>query len=243
MRHPWFSFLGPVAAVVGLGLAFAAVADDTDIRARIAESLPGVEVDAVRPTPIEGLYEVTVGANVAYVSADGRYHLYGDLVDVNEGASLTEARRSELRLAVLNDMSADNTIVFGPESPRHTVTVFTDVNCGWCRRFHQQIPALNEKGVAVRYVFFPVIAESSFADAEAVWCADDRNDAMTRAKAGEKIEPKACENPIAEHFALGRQLGVRSTPTIIMEDGTVRPGFVEAAELAAMLDGEPPAQP
>ncbi len=243
MKHPWTNFLKPLTVIAGLGLAFAASADDSELRSRIAESLPGVEVDAVRPTPIDGLYEVTVGANVAYVSADGRYHLYGDLVDVSEGKSLTEARRSELRLALLEDMNSGNAIVFGPDEPRHTVTVFTDVNCGWCRRFHQQVPALNEKGVAVRYVFFPVIAESSFTDAEAVWCSDDRNDAMTRAKAGEKVEPKACENPIAEHFALGRQLGVRSTPTIIMEDGSVRPGFVEAAELAAMLDGELPAQP
>ena len=140
-------------------------------------------------------------------------------------------------------MGPGKSIVFGPESPRHTITVFTDVNCGWCRRFHQQVPALNDKGVAVRYLFFPVIAESSFADAESVWCADDRNDAMTRAKAGETIEPKACETPIGEHFALGRQLGVRSTPTIIMEDGSVRPGYMEAGELAAMLDGKAPAAP
>jgi thiol:disulfide interchange protein DsbC len=92
-------------------------------------------------------------------------------------------------------------------------------------------------------VFFPVIAEKSFADAEAVWCADDRKDALTRAKAGETIEVKTCETPIGEHFALGRQLGVRSTPTIIMEDGSVRPGFIEAGELAAMLDGQEPAAP
>ena len=236
MKHPMICRFVPV--LLALGCAVAAAADDGEVRSRIAASLPGVEVDGIRPTPIDGLYEVTVGANIAYVSADGRYHFYGDLVDVAEGTSLTEARRSELRLAVLSEMGPEKSIVFSPESPRHTVTVFTDVNCGWCRRFHQQVPALNEKGIAVRYLFFPVIAESSSADAEAVWCADDRNDAMTRAKAGETVEPKACETPIAEHFALGRQLGVRSTPTIIMEDGSVRPGYMEAGELAALLDGK-----
>ncbi len=240
MKHPLIHRF--VLVLLAFGCS-AAAADDSEVRSRIAASLPGVEVDGVRQTPIEGLYEVTVGANVAYVSADGRYHLYGDLVDVAEGASLTEARRSELRLAVLESMGAGKSIDFSPESPRHTVTVFTDVNCGWCRRFHQQVPALNAKGVAVRYLFFPVISEESFADAEAVWCADNRNEAMTRAKAGEKIEPKACETPIGDHFALGRQLGVRSTPTIIMEDGSVRPGFMEAGDLAAMLDGEAPATP
>jgi thiol:disulfide interchange protein DsbC len=243
MKHPLIKRSVAVLAVLHLGFAAAAHAEESEVRSRIAASLPGVEVDGIRPTPIDGLYEVTVGANVAYVSADGRYHFYGDLVDVSEGTSLTEARRSELRLAVLSGMGSDKSIVFGPESPRHTVTVFTDVNCGWCRRFHQQVPALTEKGIAVRYLFFPVIAEKSFADAEAVWCADDRNDAMTRAKAGETIEAKTCETPIGEHFALGRQLGVRSTPTIIMEDGSVRPGFIEAGELEALLDGNTPSTP
>ena len=242
MKHPLINVSVSILVLLGLGFATAS-ADDGEVRSRIAASLPGVEVDGIRETPIEGLYEVTVGANIAYVSADGRYHFYGDLVDVSEGTSLTEARRSELRLAVLSEMGSGKSIEFGPESPRHTVTVFTDVNCGWCRRFHQQVPALNEKGIAVRYLFLPVIAESSFADAESVWCAEDRNAAMTRAKAGEAVEAKTCENPIGEHFALGRQLGVRSTPTIIMEDGSVRPGYIEAGELAAMLDGKAPADP
>jgi thiol:disulfide interchange protein DsbC len=219
-------------------MAGAVSGQDADVKTTIAESLPGVEVDDIRESPVEGLYEVTVGTQIAYVSADGRYHFYGDLVDVRQGVSLTENRRSELRLSVLASLSDENSIVFGPEGARHTVTVFTDVNCGWCRRFHQQVPALNEQGIAVRYLFYPVISESSFADSEAVWCADDRNDAMTRAKAGEQVEPKACETPVADHFALGRQLGVRSTPTIVMEDGSVRPGYVEAGELAALLDGE-----
>ena len=228
-----------ISLVVSAGYAAA----EADPRAAIAQKLPGVEADDVRDTPVAGLYEVAVGANVVYLGKEGRYLIQGDMVDLEgNNANLTEQRRGALRSKVLERMGVDNMIVFSPEkSVKHRITVFTDIDCGYCRKLHREMADLNDLGIEVRYLFWPRSGPNtdSWTKAEKVWCSDNRNDALTRAKAGNPVEAEVCEGtPLVEHYKLGREVGLRGTPAIVTEGGRLISGYLPAPQLAAELARE-----
>jgi thiol:disulfide interchange protein DsbC len=208
-----------------------------DTRAEIAKRLE-IQVENVRPSPVAGLFEVTSGAEVGYVSTDGRFYINGDVFDMGSKQNLTEDRRKEGRLALMARISDADAIVFAPKTAaRHTVTVFTDVDCVHCRRMHNEMAELNRLGIRVRYLMFPRGGPGSdtWQKAEAVWCSDDRAEALTRAKRGEKVEAKRCETPVAAHYELGRQLGITGTPGLITDRGEFLPGYANAAYLGTLL--------
>ena len=216
---------------------------DLDPAAVIASKLPGVEASQIRPTPIAGVYEIGVGTNIAYVSADARYLLRGDLVDLESYVNLTERRRNGARTEQLAGLGEDKMIIFGPDakSAKHEITVFSDIDCGYCRKLHQEMAQLNELGVRVRYVFYPRSGpdSASWKKAEDVWCADDRNGALTAAKAGQTVASKECgATPISEEWQMGQRFGVRGTPAIITSDGALIAGYLPAQQLVARLDNE-----
>lgn len=196
--------------------------------------------DSVTPTAIPGLYEVLLGTQIFYLSADGRFALQGDLLDLKNRDNLTENRRDGLRLKAINAVEESNMVVFAPSGPvKHTVTIFTDIDCGYCRKLHKEMAEYNKQGIKVRYLMYPRAGagSESFNKAVAVWCADNRQEAMTRAKNGEPVENKSCANPIKEQLELGQRLGVRGTPSMILDNGEMVPGYVPPAQLAQMLDG------
>ena len=172
----------------------APVAIPADVRARIVAKLPGAQASDVAVSPIPGLYEVTMGGLIAYVSSDGKYLLSGNVYDLDTQVNLTASRRNTARAKALAAASESNMIVFGPANAKMTVTVFTDIDCGYCRKFHSQIADVNKAGVRVRYMFFPRTgpATESWTKAEQVWCAADRRDALTRAKKGDTFKGKSC---------------------------------------------------
>jgi len=205
---------------------------------KLQAALNGEKPDSVNPTVIPGLYEVVMGSQVIYLSEDGRFVVQGDMLDLSSRDNLTENRRDELRTKAIAAINENNMIVFAPEGPiRHTVTVFTDIDCGYCRKMHSQISAYNKEGIKIRYLMFPRegIGSESFNKAVAVWCADNRQDAMTKAKRGETIDRKTCDNPIQAQFELGQKLGVRGTPSLILESGEMIPGYVPPTQLTGML--------
>jgi thiol:disulfide interchange protein DsbC len=209
----------------------------SDVRAAIAKRLE-IKVEDVRPSPIEGLYEVRSGAEVGYVSADGRFYVDGDVFDMDSKQNLTENTRKKGRLALLAAARDEDAIIFAPGGPaRHTVTVFTDVDCVYCRRMHSEIGELNRLGIRVRYLMFPRggPGSDSWRKAEAVWCSADRKDALTRAKRGEKVEARHCDAPIAAQYELGRQMAITGTPGIVTDSGELLAGYATAAYLAAYL--------
>jgi thiol:disulfide interchange protein DsbC len=228
--------LPSVAALVLLLVAPGAMPQTTpktDVRAEIARRLD-VKQEDVRPSPIPGLYEIRSGTEVGYVSLDGRYYLDGDIFDMETKDNLTESRRTQGRLDLLSKVSDADAIVFAPKGPiRHTLTVFTDVDCTYCRRMHQEMAELNRLGIAVRYLMYPRSGPDteSWRKAEAVWCSADRGDALTRAKRGEVIKAEKCKTPIAEQYALGNALGIRGTPGIITDKGEYLAGYMPAAQL------------
>ena len=204
----------------------------------LQSALNGIKPDSIAPTALPGVYEVVLGTQVLYLSEDGRFALQGDLLDLSSHANLTENRRDELRSKALNDLSEKDMVVFAPEGPvKHTITVFTDVDCGYCRKMHSQIADYNKEGIKIRYLMFPRegIGSESFNKAVAVWCSGNRQEAMTKAKRGEKVESKTCENPVQAQFELGQKLGVRGTPSLFLESGEMLPGYVPPTQLAQML--------
>ncbi|MDX1571726.1 MAG: thioredoxin fold domain-containing protein [Xanthomonadales bacterium] len=231
------SFLALLLLLSG-GLAQAAD-DYPEVRAAMQGLLPHLSIDSIRPAPFAGFVEVLLGAHVVYVSTDGQYLLNGQLIEVASRRNLSEDARSVVRKARLEEVAAEQRFVFPADGePKHRLVIFTDIDCGYCRRLHQQIGEYQELGIEVSYLLFPRagIGSHSHEKAVSVWCADDRNEALTAAKAGEEPEPLECPNPIDMHFALGKELGVTGTPAMVAEDGTLIPGYIPPGALLQQLD-------
>ena len=229
----------PLLAAIGSPFVAAAQNPIPEPVLSFARSIAGdAGPKAVGTTPVPGLYEVRVWGEFVYVTADGRFFLHGDLYDSRSRRNLTETSRQEDRLEVVDAIDPETFIVFAPSKPKHTVTVFTDVDCPYCAKFHLEVPELNKLGVRVRYAAWPRTppGTESYARSISVWCADDRRQAITDAKAGREIGPATCDNPVQEHFEAGQQVGVRGTPTIVTEDGEVIGGYVPFRELVQMLE-------
>jgi len=205
-----------------------------DVRARVVSKLHGATPDDVAFSPVPGLYEVTMGGLIAYVSSDGKYLISGNVYDLETQQNLTATRRNSARSKALAAVSESQMIVFGPPNPKMTVTVFTDIDCGFCRKFHSQIADLNKAGVRVRYMMFPRTGPGteSWKKAEQVWCAADRRDALTRAKRGETVKSKDCgDAAIKTQYEMGSDLGVEGTPAIFTQNGDYIGGFLTPEEL------------
>lgn len=237
-----------VAAPATTTPAAAAPVSADDPRVALAAKIPGATPDDLRATPVPGVFELTHGADISYVTADAKYLFGGDLYEVSGNGdfpNLSENRRRELRLKLVNAVPESQMLVFGPSSAKHTLTVFTDVDCTWCRRLHSQIADYNKAGIRVRYMAFPRTGPDTEAweKAEKVWCSADRKAALTRAKLGQPVDGRNCgETPVAGQYALGRELGVSGTPGLVLETGELVPGYVPPAQLKAYLD-DPTANP
>jgi thiol:disulfide interchange protein DsbC len=220
----------------------AAVSADPGKHAAIRDSLqrviPNVTLDEINPSPVDGLSEVLIGPQVYYVTNDGKYLIKGSLIDLKTRVDLSEERRKSVRLAAINGIGEDKMIIFAADKPQHTITVFTDIDCGYCRKLHSEIDKYNDQGITVRYLFFPRTGPNtrSFDKAVSVWCEDDRRKALTEAKAGKEMPRAECNNPVKEEYELGELVGVRGTPAIILEDGEMLPGYIPADRLAKALD-------
>lgn len=215
-------------------------ADEAAIRQAITKSMPSVKVDSVKPAVVKGLFEVVVGANIYYVSEDGKYLLQGRLVDVAARKDLTEEKLNVTRKLAIEKMGQANMIVFKPKITKYTVTIFTDIDCGYCRKLHSEIDQYLAQGITIQYLFFPRAGKGSdsYNKAVSVWCAEDRNAALTAAKKDQKLPEKTCTNPIDRHMQLAAEFDVKGTPMIISENGNVYPGYLPAKQLVEALENE-----
>jgi thiol:disulfide interchange protein DsbC len=244
----WILVLGLISATVPFTvgaqqkLAAPSAAASKDPRAEIAAKIPGTKPEELRESPIPGVYELAKGTDIAYVSQDGKYAIAGDLYDMGSNSNLTEKTRRGERAKLLNGVPESQMVVFSPKDPKYTVSVFTDIDCGYCRKLHSQIAEYNRLGIKVRYLFYPRSGPNteSWEKAEEVWCSNNRGDAMTRAKRGEDIKaPKHCANsPIDRQYELGQEVGVRGTPAILLDNGEMLPGYLPPQMLAQHLKGK-----
>jgi thiol:disulfide interchange protein DsbC len=217
-----------------------ASADENAIKESLKKSMPSINPESIKPSEVKGLYEVVVGANIFYMSEDGKYLLQGRLVDVAARTDLTEVKMSQTRKNALAKLGEDQMIVFKPKESKYKVYIFTDIDCGYCRKLHSEIDQYMAEGITIQYLFFPRSGKDtdSYKKAVSVWCASDRNAALTKAKKGENIEAKNCTNPVDAHMQLGVEFEARGTPMIVTENGSVYPGYLPAKQLVEVLREE-----
>jgi thiol:disulfide interchange protein DsbC len=227
-----------LVSIFALPGAFAAESADIQaLRKALAERLPQAADATIKQSPVNGLYEVLAGSQVMYMTGDARYVIDGNLFDLTDRRNLTEETRSSIRKEELTELGEQNMLVYKPKGEvKHTITVFTDIFCPYCQRLHQEMDEYLAKGVKVRYVFVPFKGKKSFDTSVSVWCADDRNAAMDKAKGGEEIAMKTCDNPIKQHQTLASTLGIRGTPAIMLENGYLNPGYVPAEKLVQQME-------
>ena len=210
-------------------------------REELAATLPGVEAHDIHDSPLPGMYEIVLDSDVVYISRDGSYLIQGDVFDLQDRLNLTERRRAQARADILAGADPESMIVFSPapEDVRHTVTVFTDIDCGFCRQLHREMDQINALGVEVRYLSYPRTGPDteSWDKADKVWCAGDRQTAFTDAILQDAVPEQSCDTtPVASHFQLGRQVSVLGTPTILTGDGVHLGGYLAPEELIAELE-------
>jgi len=234
--------IGTLIAALGLLSAPVFSADENaelqQVRATVSGLFDGIEADDVFASDIDGWYTIRKGAIIAYISADGRYLLQGDLIDLEGQVNLSEKDRNNARVKMMIDVPDDQAIVFTPETVRHTVSVFTDIDCTFCRRLHSQIDEYMEEGIEIRYFLYPRSgpASASWVKAEQVWCSKDRNEALTLAKLDEDFDSKQCDSSVvSSHYAIGQDVGLRGTPAIVLEDGTLFSGYLPPKQLSEAI--------
>lgn len=231
-------------ATAALFLPLVVVADTAAPKAvteQLAKIVPGAEPSSVIETPIAGMYEVAFGTQILYMSADGKFLLEGDLIDIENRKNLTSLTQNKARKEIVSGIKDEDTILFAGDKDKtnHTVTIFTDIDCPYCRKLHHEMQAYNDAGIAVRYMLYPRagVGSPAYKKAVDVWCSKDSKAAMTAAKSDKFVESadKDCANPVQDHMAIGQQLGVSGTPAIVLESGDLIPGYRPAAMLAQDL--------
>lgn len=238
MKNAINKVLVVITACLFITPVFAGNTDLETARKNISKQFNGVNPENIFPSPVSGLYQVAMPPRFFYASADGRYVVDGDLIDMTTKQNVSQVPRNKSVSAAITAMGEDSMIIFGKDSLKHTVTVFTDIDCGYCRKLHNEVKKYNDLGIRVRYMSYPRsgIGSGAFKQAEAVWCSKDKAKAMTQAKNGINVKSEKCENPVARHYALGNMIGIRGTPALVLEDGTVVPGYIPASRLSEALN-------
>jgi thiol:disulfide interchange protein DsbC len=221
--------------------------DSVQIKSHLEKKLEGIQIESVEQSPVEGFYQVFYSGQVLYVSFDGNYILSGNLLGLTEEqpVNLTEravtakaAERSPQRAAVIASLKEDDMVVFKAKEEKYAITVFTDVDCAYCRKLHKEVPDLNKLGVTVRYLAFPRagLGSSAHKKLESVWCSENKQQAMDNAKLKRQFSDNSCENPIASQYKLTREFNLSGTPALILPDGELIGGYLPFDKLHAYLE-------
>lgn len=213
-------------------------AQTAHVQASLKQNFPHLTVDQVAPSPIAGLYQVTAGGGIFYLTQEGRYVFSGDIIDLQKQRhNLTEDARKQVRRKLLNEVEEKEMITFSPAKALHVVTVFTYVDCGYCRKLQADMKNINALGVAIRYIAFPRSGPNTptFEKMQSIWCDQNRKEAFTLAKQNKQVAQKSCvDDSVMRGFTLGSRLGISGTPTLIFEDGTMLPGYLSPQRLLAV---------
>jgi thiol:disulfide interchange protein DsbC len=232
------------AAAVCMLLLFVSLttgADTSKIKETLSRTIPDLPVKSIQKSQVDGIFEVNTDAGeTLYFSKDGQFFITGDLYSLKNDKiqNLSELKREQDRVARINAIPDQQKIVFPAEGEvKGKIAVFTDIDCGYCRKLHKEVPALNKMGVEVSYLAYPRagLNSDSYKKYVSAFCAEDKLNAMTKAKNGQSIEPKVCANHVAEQYDLGRQIGISGTPAIILDSGELIPGYVSSGKIAKAL--------
>lgn len=230
-------------------LASLSLAQDSSVpgslRAKLSQALEissqnQLQILSIKKTPLSQMFEVELNTGeILYSDMSGDYLFAGDMYETSpEGlVNLSSATRQVRTVAKIDAVSEEEMILFTPNEVKSSITVFTDVDCTYCRALHREIEALMDYGIQVRYLAYPRggVNADSYDKMISVWCADDRHRSLTQAKNGQNLPARDCETPILEHYELGNELGINGTPALVLPDGRLIPGYMEADRIAAML--------
>ncbi|PHS70978.1 MAG: disulfide bond formation protein DsbC [Methylophaga sp.] len=219
-------------------MGIAQAADNTEMREKLELVMPGVNIESLQPLDNTGLYEVVINGEILYFSEDARYAIQGDVISLETRQNLTEIKRVNMKKKSLASLDEADLIIYEPEKVEHTLTVFTDIDCGYCRKLHKQMAEYNAQGIRIRYMAFPRsgVDSEAFDKAEDVWCAKDRQQAMTDAKNDKHVVSDRCDSPVKAQYEMGQRLGVKGTPSLFLESGEMLPGYVAPKRLKKILD-------
>ena len=208
-------------------------ADNTEMRNKLKAIMPGVEIGSIEPLDNTGLYETVINGEIIYFSKDARYVFQGDVISLETRKNITENRRVSLRKQALSSVDEKDMIIYKPKKTKYTLTVFTDIDCAYCRKLHSQMAEYNALGIRIRYMAFPRagLDSESFNKAVDVWCDKDRHQAITDAMNDKQVNSSSCNAPVKAQYELGRRLGVSGTPAIFLESGELIPGYVPPKRL------------
>jgi thiol:disulfide interchange protein DsbC len=208
------------------------------VEEKIRTLVPNAKTIAISETPIDNVLQVQINSDIVYVSGDGQYLIQGQIMDIDTRTNITDQAKSGIRQDLLANLNVDEQISFSPEKAKYDLLVFTDIDCGYCRKLHNQVEEYNEEGIAIHYLAFPRagVGSESYDKFVSVWCADDQKAALTLAKNGDDPEPQKCPNPIADQYELGREVGVTGTPALVTPDGTLIPGYMPPKQLRQRLE-------
>lgn len=216
-------------------VVFSANEEIEALKKNLAEHIPSANIVHVKTTPIDGLYEVMVDAEIYYMNVGARYIVKGEITDLATRRNITKETMSGYRKEKIEKFGEANMVVYAPKEVAHTITVITDIDCTYCRRLHSEMDEYMKGNVKVRYIFMPIRGASDFENTVSVWCSKDRKRALDLAKSGGDVVKASCDNPISEHLAFSRGLGVQGTPAIILENGEMLGGYVPANKLIPEL--------
>ncbi len=226
-----------VATALFFGVSTAAQADEQTVRDAIAQALPQYQLESLERHEGTGLYVATLqNGPVLHVTADGSYLLAGDMYRVDGGNLVNETEQA--KLAKIEQIPESEMVVYKAANEKAHISVFTDITCGYCRMLHKEVETLNDMGVTVRYLAYPRagIGSEAYNDMVSIWCSDDPKKWLTDAKLGKSVPQNTCTNPVASQYRLGNAVGVRGTPSIILDNGKFIPGYLPAEELAKELN-------
>lgn len=226
MKH--FIKLKLVLGLLVCGTAFASqdVEKFEAVKNKVQNSL-GMQVKSIADSPVAGLFQLETNKGLFYSSVDGQFLIQARIYNIDQGMlNETEVALGSMRLSGIEDFK-DSMIEYKAKNEKYVVTVFTDINCGYCRKLHNDMAKYNDLGISVHYLAYPRegLRSQTYQDMISVWCADDRKQALNDAKSGKKVAVKACDSKVAEEYAFGQSIGVNGTPNIILPDGSVIPGY------------------
>lgn len=229
----------PIVSMLIMLLPLSAQGQDYEaVRDRLSTLIDGETEISIAESPLPGILQVRLGSDIVYVTDDGRYLLQGRVLDLDTRQDITDQARSQIRRELVQEIDHDNLISYGAEDSEYEVIVFTDVDCGYCRRLHQQVEDYNDAGIRISYAAFPRagVGSDTFTKMTSVWCADDQQAAMDLAKGGGTPEPLDCDTAVSELYEMGQAVGVTGTPALVTPNGDLIPGYVPPDDLRVRLE-------
>ena len=213
------------------------------IQVKITAINPKFKIETIEPTELKGFYTVKlVDGPKLYMEQTGSYFFDGTFFTIKDDqlVNITEQEDAKERLKLVKEFNEKEMIVFAPTPPvktRATINVFTDVDCFYCQKLHKEVPEMNARGIKVRYLAFPRagVGSDSYKKIVSAWCAEDQQTSLTLLKNRQAIPEKTCDNPVDKQYELGHRMGVSGTPAIVLEDGSMIPGYRSADKLAESL--------